>query len=105
MKELEIKTEDNVHIVDEQKKTKVLFDNQIRNRSHILFEYNNVTNRLTRATYKPASVMITGSLNGAESVTTYVCDVNDDCIYFQALNQKNAERKLGKYGLPIRQDL
>jgi hypothetical protein len=102
MKELELRKQDDTHIVDEQKKTRTLIDQKRLVPGMTLFEYNAETRKLQKATFKTASVMIAHSaVKGSETTTVHTVDVKDDCMYFQALNMKNAIRKLANAGFPV----
>lgn len=61
-----------------------------------LWEFNEKTKELKPATYKPIAVFISSSLTSTETTRTFRCVVNENCLYFQALNQNNALKKLKK---------
>lgn len=103
MKELTKAFQDSeVEIVAEkqQQKTVKLIDRQRKIRGHILWEYNQETGRLQHATFKKQDFKIE-SLNPSPSSLSisHKVDVRDKCIYFQALNRKNAVKKLRKIGI------
>lgn len=102
MKELEIKPHEPVVIVAEQKKDKFLFQQEKRQRGHKTFEYDYDTHKIVEAKFKTGSVMITGDGFGRTSTTkVYTIDMRENCAYFQALNYKNAVRKLKATGVPV----
>jgi hypothetical protein len=105
MKELIKGFEDSeVEIVAEKQQQKgiKLIDRQRKIRGHILWEYNQETHELKPATYKKQDYQVT-SLEpspSALSISNKV-QVNDKCVYFQALNRKNAKKKLAQIGIKL----
>lgn len=89
-----------VEIVEEeqQKKELKLIGQQRKMPGLTLWEYNEKTKVLEKAKYKPGSVFISSMSDKIETTKTYILVVNENCVYFQALNQKNAARKLNKLG-------
>ena len=80
-----VKKQKEYHLIGQQRKTP----------GHILFEFNKKTKEL-----KPAQVTrraLWGYEGGAKFETR--TDIHEDCFYLQALNKKNAEKKLRKLGL------
>jgi hypothetical protein len=59
-----------------------------------LWEFNESTKMLNPASFKPESVFISSCDGVHDTTRTYSVITNPQCIYFQALNKKNAERKL-----------
>lgn len=99
MRELTQEYKDTViEIVEakEQRKEIKLIGQQRKIKGLTLYEFNEKTKILQEAKFKPMSIFISASLKGSDTVQTYKCVVNEYCIYFQALNKKNAETKLRK---------
>jgi len=106
MKELEEFKEKPIEIVAEQQQKKEIkhIGQQRKVRGHILWEFNERTRILKRAEFKKTTVYITGTGMSPESVTeTHKVVVNESCIYFQAMNEKNARKKLIKSGYSIKE--
>lgn len=94
--------ENEVEIVAEQQQKKEikLIGQQRKIPGHTLFEYNEVTKELIPAKFRPASVMISySSMEGSQTTTTHTVIINEHCLYVQALNKKNAFKKLTKSGI------
>lgn len=92
MKESQLNLKEDIQIVGQkeiEKKTKFI-GSMKKIPGHTLFEFNLETLMLGRAEVKQEAA-ITG--NGGHKVTTRV-DQKENCIYIQALNLKNARRKL-----------
>ncbi len=104
MKELfEESFKDNkVQIVEEKQHRKEIkvIDSERSIPGLTLFEYNEVTHNVTVAKFKIASVFITGGSDVNER-TTYQCITHENCTYVQALNVRNAIKKLMKQGFTI----
>ena len=64
---------------------------------HTAFSFNRVTGELKRADLKKE---VQVSMNGTPHYSTKIC-VEKDCIYFQALNMRSAEKKLRKAGIVV----
>lgn len=97
MKELSENFKENaVQIVEEkqQRKEIKLIGRQRRIPGLILWEFNEKTKELKPVTFKPKSIFISSSLTSTDTTKTYKCVVNDNCLYFQALNESNAMKKL-----------
>lgn len=72
----------------------------LTNKSHILFEYNKETLEIKIAKYKiEKTAFITNVLKGHKEKRKVI--VNKQCYYIQALNEKNAIKKLRKLGFEI----
>jgi hypothetical protein len=97
-------SETEVEIVAEKQQQKVikLIDRQRKIRGHVLWEYNQKTYVLIQAKFKKQDFHIT-SIVPSPSATTVSnkVQVNDNCLYFQALNRKNAIKKLNKVGIRL----
>lgn len=98
MKELIKDFQDNkIEIVEEeqQKKELTLLGQQRKIKGLILWEKNLKTGKIERAKYKKTNAFISGIGDGTvDSVThTFTVVVNENCIYAQALNLKNAKKK------------
>lgn len=88
-----------VEIVEEkqQRKEIKLIGQQRRIPGLTLFEYNEVTHKVVAAKFRVASVFITGGVDN-ETAYTYECVVHENCTYVQALNVRNAIKKLRRQG-------
>jgi hypothetical protein len=94
--EIEIRDE------QQQKKEIKLIGRQRKVRGLTLFEYNEVTKALEIAKYKKQDYSLESlSLDPSKLKISNKVEVNEHCIYFQALNRKNAERKLIKSGREV----
>lgn len=81
--------------VDKQQKEYHLIGLQRKVSGHTLFEFNRKTKEI-----RPADIsrtVIVGMDGNPRYKTT--TDVNQDCFYIQALNVKNAKKKLVKLGI------
>ena len=98
MKELEDIKADRIEIVAEQQQKKEikLIDSQRKIRGLILWEFNYKTRELIPAKFQPLSVMISGGSARIETTEVSKVMVNENCIYLQALNRKNAIKQLNK---------
>lgn len=98
MKELTQEFKDTkVEIVSEkeQKKEVKLIGRQRRIPGLTLWEFNRVTQELLPAQYKKEDVVISKlSTSKEDLVKRNNVIVKENCFYFQALNEKNARRKL-----------
>lgn len=108
MKELTKEFEETeVEIVAEQQQRKEikLIGRQRKVRGLTLWEFNEKTKELNPAKYKKQDFQIT-MLNPSASAlkVSHKVEVNEHCLYFQALNRKNAERKLKISKLTDRSD-
>lgn len=106
MRELESPVQDKkldtIEIVQEQqqKKELKLVGSERKIRGHILFEFNEKSRRLDVARFKAQTFTIT-SLDPTSSDYLKInqkVDVQDNCIYIQALNRKNAIKQLKRLG-------
>lgn len=98
MKELNNQFKDSkVEIVSEQQQRKELklIGKQRKIKGLILWEYNEITREFKPAKYRPLGVFISASPNVMDRTHTFELVVNENCQYVQALNIKNAKRKLG----------
>ncbi len=90
-----------VEIVEEkqQKKEIKLIGQQRKIRGLTLWEFNEVTHKITRAKFKKVNAFISGTSSSAALVTdTHKVVVGEHCVYVQALNYKNAVKHLKKLG-------
>lgn len=90
-------SEVEITVEKQQQKEIKLIGRQRKIRGLKLWEYNERTNELKEAVYKKQDVQIT-SLTPSSSALhlSNKVQVNEGCIYFQALNLKNAKRKLNQ---------
>lgn len=99
MKELTHKyKESEIVIVEEQQQRKEikLIGSQNKIKGLTLWQFNESTKELSIAKFRPASIFISSSINSSETTKNFTVVVNENCIYFQALNESNAKRKLRK---------
>jgi 16S rRNA C1402 (ribose-2'-O) methylase RsmI len=97
-------SETEVEIVAEKQQQKVikLIDQQRKIRGLILWQYNQETHELTPAKFKKQDFQITSLVpSSAAMAISNKVQVNENCIYFQALNRKNAIKKLNKVGIKL----
>lgn len=89
---------DRIEIVAEQQQKKEikLIGRQRKIRGLILWEFNYKTKELHPAKFQPLSIMISGGGAGTETTEVSKVRVNENCIYLQALNRKNAIKQLNK---------
>lgn len=81
----------------EQKKEIKLIGQQRKIPGLILFEYNEKTKVLQRAQFQKENVVITSLSMSPESIKhQHKVVVNENCVYIQALNEKNALKKVAK---------
>ena len=96
MKEIipEIKAQDKVEIVaqQQQKKEVKLLGSQRKIPGLILWEYNLNTQTLSIATFIKQNLEYKGE-NNLPEIRNRV-NIKEGCVYFQALNKKNAIKKL-----------
>lgn len=108
MKDLDILKDDHkVEIVEEeqQKKEAKLIGRQRRVPGLILWEYNNLTQEVCKAEFVKQDIAIASiPLKNAAIDATISNRVNikEQCVYVQALNYKNAVKRLAKLGLFVR---
>lgn len=70
-------------------------------RGHILWEFNERTRELNRAKFRVQKTLEITSLNIDEINFVDKIDINENCYYFQALNERNAIKHLKKNGYEI----
>jgi hypothetical protein len=93
--EIEIRDE------QQQKKEIKLIGRQRKVRGLTLFEYSEVTKLLSVAK-KQDFYLESLSLDPSKLKISNKVEVNEHCIYFQALNRKNAIKKLQKAGKEVK---
>lgn len=101
MKELESLKSDEIgiHAEQQQKKEIKLIDKQRKIRGLTLWEFNSTEKTLCPAEYKKVNYELKSlSSQDQELVINHKVIVKESCIYFQALNRKNAEKKIRKAG-------
>jgi hypothetical protein len=93
-KDNEIKSE--VHAEQDQKKEIKLIGKQRKIPGLTLFEFNTKTKKLTIAKFKTDETLELKSLsvNPEQLQKSSKVIVNENCFYFQALNEKSARKKL-----------
>lgn len=79
------KKQQEYHLIGKQRKV----------RGHILFEFNKQTKEIKPAVINRTAIL---QMDGTVKYNTKT-DVKQDCFYIQALNTKNAEKKLRKLGM------
>lgn len=85
-----------VEQVAKKQKEYKLIGKQRKVAGHTLFEFNKKTKEI-----KPADIRRECILNAetGEPIYKTKTDIHEDCFYLQALNVKNAEKKLRKLGM------
>lgn len=100
MKELQTHEKDKVEIVDESriKKELTLIGKQRRVPGLTLWQYNTLTKELTEASFRKSDHVVADfSAEASRQVSTsHQVEVNEHCLYFQALNRKSAVNHLKK---------
>jgi len=89
----EIKTKSAIHQKKDQKQEYKLIGSLLLKRGLKLWSYNQTTGEL-----KPAEIVrkVMIGYNGKEKKSNKV-QFSPDCLYLQALNRKNAIKKINKY--------
>jgi len=90
-----------VEIVEEQQQKKEikLIGQQRKVPGLILWEYNKTTKLIQVAKFRKINIFISSLAMSPESITeTHKVVVNENCIYIQSLNLKNAIKKLKSFG-------
>lgn len=87
-----------ISIEEQEKKEVKLLGSQRQIPGLTLWEYNEITKELKRAEFKEEALTLGDILNGTTSINNFRKKViiNEGCQYFQALNRKNALRKIKK---------
>jgi ABC-type phosphate/phosphonate transport system ATPase subunit len=104
---MELKRKDALEIKAEtqQQKHIKLIGSQLRNKSHVLWSFNTVSKELKAAIYNTGGDTLYLDSFDLDSVRKAIgrfyskVVVEQDCVYFQALNEANAIKKLNKQGL------
>jgi len=97
-----IKETDKIEVVSQSavKKEVKLIGQQLKKPGHTLFEYDKVTDVIKIATFKKQDLVL-GSINSL--TISHKLDFKENCIYVQALNKKNAIKRLGRdFGIDTR---
>lgn len=97
-----------IEIRDEQQQKKEikLIGRQRKVRGLTLFEYNEKTKELSKAQYKKQDFSLESlSLDPSQLKISSKVVVNENCIYFQALNRKNAIKKLRKASMEVNDEV
>lgn len=85
-----------VEQVAKKQKEYKLIGKQRKVAGHTLFEFNRKTKEIKPADIHRECIIDAGTGNPIYKTKT---DVHEDCFYLQALNIKNAEKKLRKLGM------
>lgn len=86
----------------QKKKEHKLIGQQRIVRGHILFKFNSSTLELSNdIKYKKTDLVINDFSNPLKDAFSVKVEVEDGFIYFQALNRKNAIKKLNKIGYKL----
>ena len=95
MKELELRDKEQTEIVKQAavKKEARLIGSQLKVPGHTLFEYNTLTKTLEKATFKKQDLVLKYLDISTLHINSRV-EFKSDCIYVQALNKKNALKRL-----------
>lgn len=94
MKEVELNLKETIEIVDQKqvKKEIKLIGSQRRIPGLTLWQYNENSKELTKAEYKKVDHKLNFDNTALEK--RYAVSIQENCIYFQALNRKNAIKVL-----------
>jgi hypothetical protein len=93
---------DKIEIQEEQQQKKEikLIGQQRKIKGLTLWEYNHKTKELKKAKYQKVDVNLKSLSTKDEDINfNHRVIVNENCLYFQALNESNAIKKLLKRGL------
>lgn len=104
MKELEALKQEIIEIREEQEQRKELkfIGSQRKIIGHTLFEFNYKTGSIKPASFKTETLEIKSLSDDKSSRDSHrKVEVNEHCFYIQALNKRNAVRKMIKLGLLI----
>lgn len=91
-------TKTEIQAEQEKKKEVILIGKQRRIPTLTLWEYNTKNHTITPATFSKQDVVLE-SINELTSINSKISlrvDTREDCVYVQALNIKNAVKKLSK---------
>jgi hypothetical protein len=105
MKEIQDFNQDKieVQIEQQQKKEIKLIGKQRKIPGLTLWEYNTKTFDLDKAKYSKVDLHLKSLSNKPQELESrHKVIANEGCLYFQALNLKNAERKVKKAGLKLK---
>ena len=83
--------------IQNKKETK-LIGSQRKTKGLTMFKYNEITKETTLANYKKEPLFIIKSMNREQVLKDLqkrrIIEIEPNCIYFQALNMLNAQRKI-----------
>lgn len=100
MNELKTRKPDEIHKVAENpiKKELKLVGSQRKIPNHILWEYNTITKILKRAEFKkePYVLDFTKPNPAKDLISKMTVVTNENCKYFQAMNEKNAWKRINQ---------
>lgn len=86
-----------INVEQQQKKEIKLIGNQRKINGLTLWEFNHKTKELQKAKYSKVDIELRSLSTRAEDlVNRHKVVVNENCLYFQALNEKNAIKKINK---------
>jgi len=86
---------ESIEIKEEAKKTKLL-GQMVSQRGLTLFEYNTESKSLEEAKFKTTILEGGHFKNKSKNIIHKILEQKQGCIYFQALNRKNALKKLDR---------
>ena len=97
----EIKEADKIEVISQSavKKEIKLIGQQLKKPGHTLFEYDKILKVIKVALFKKQDFILSSSRN---LTVSHKVDYKENCIYVQALNKKNAIKRLGRdFGIDI----
>lgn len=93
--------QDKIEIQRKQQQEYKLLGSIRKVKGHILFEFNRETKELNPAKFQVENTIIIKDRNDLIGGKKYKVVVNQNCFYIQALNKKNATKKLIKLGFTL----
>lgn len=90
--------QDKIEIQRKQQQEYKFLGSLRKQKGHIIFEYNSETKELNPANFQMENTIVIKDRNDLIGGKKYKVVVNQNCFYIQALNKKNAIKKLTKLG-------
>src|SRR5574344_138887 len=91
--------QDKIEIQRKQQQEYKFLGSHRKQKGCILFEYNRETKELNPAKFQMENTIVIKDRNDLIGGKKYKVVVNQNCFYIQALNKKNAIRKMNKLGI------
>jgi hypothetical protein len=103
MKETELRVQDKIEVgVEQEQKTEIKYITSKRKvPGLVLWSYNKKEQTLKPAEYIPVEPTVDYGKT-RERLPKNIVLTEEGCMYFQALNRKNATKKLNKVGLQVK---